>query len=131
MQRDGQKTKWVVDLVAKVDEHYRDSMEQQRTQIVSAGAAPAVLLGQLGFSLPASYESLLGQPGCCSVFDGCNPQPSSVLQRHVRQSFMLLVCVQQADLQQQLAQLHSTSTSRIQRLEGEVRGAKQLQDSRQ
>ena len=35
MQREGQKTKWIVDLVMKVDEEYKQDLGQQQQQIVS------------------------------------------------------------------------------------------------
>lgn len=36
MQREGQKTKWIIDLVIKVDEDCKQDMLQQEQQMVSA-----------------------------------------------------------------------------------------------
>lgn len=35
LQREGQKTKWIVDLVIKVDEQYKAEVAQQQQDIVS------------------------------------------------------------------------------------------------
>lgn len=35
VQREGQKTKWIIELVAKVDEQYKQEVSQQQQQIVS------------------------------------------------------------------------------------------------
>jgi hypothetical protein len=45
LQREAQKTKWIIDLVMKVDEQYKQGVATQQQQIVS-NPNPTQMLGQ-------------------------------------------------------------------------------------